>query len=85
MPHFLVALLKEGWTKDSIITESMIEVAFCSCGRFSGRNCLRRISFGMGLSIEMLNNEMQIKEEKMLKFNEDAIKKDVEETLALRA
>ena len=50
---FLVTLLKEGWTKDSIITESMIEVAFAAAADFSGRNCLREGSFGMGLSIEM--------------------------------
>ena len=50
---FLVTLLKEGWTKDGIITESMIEVAFAAAADFSGRNCLREGSFGMGLSIEM--------------------------------
>lgn len=53
LPAFLVTLLKEGWTKDSIITESMIEVAFAAAADFSGRNCLREGSFGMGLSIEM--------------------------------
>ena len=50
---FLVTLLKEGWTKDGIITESMIEVAFAAAADFSGRNCLREGSFGMGLSIDM--------------------------------
>ena len=49
----MVTLLKEGWTKDGIITESMIEVAFAAAADFSGRNCLREGSFGMGLSIEM--------------------------------
>lgn len=43
---FVCTLLKQGWTKDHMLTEEMITNAFALAAEFSAQNCLRDGGFG---------------------------------------
>lgn len=48
---FVCTLLKEGWTKDTKLTDEMIDIAFRTAARFSANNCLREGAFGYAKEI----------------------------------